>query len=215
MRRALLILLLLFIPAALMHAQPKNPTDVAHGSEKVANEAAHPGEEHGGPTEEPKFAGLPTWIWKLVNMLIFIGALVYFLRAPISRALADRKRGIQTAAEEARTRRTKADQIASDIQVRLAHLEDEIKTIHERAQQEGERQRRELIAAAEAEAQKIVAQARSEVDNRLKNARHELTEYAGELASQRAEQILRERITPDDQKKLFEESVRDVEEVRS
>lgn len=214
MRRLLFILLLLLVPAAL-HAQATNPTDVAHGSEKTAHEAAHPGEAHGNQEEEPKFLGLPAWIFKLANMLLFIGLLGYFLGGPIKRALAERHQNIQRAAEEARTRRQKADQIAGDIQARLALLEDEIKTIHDRALQEGERQRRELIAAAEAEAQKILGQARAEVDNRLKNARHELTEYAGQLASERAEQILRERITPADQTKLFNESLREVDEVQS
>ena len=214
MRRALLLLLLLCVPVR-MHAQETNPTDVAHGSEKASHEVAHPNEEHGGHTEEPKFLGLPAWIWKLANMLLFIGLLGYFLKGPISSALAERHQGIQRAAEEAKARRQKSDQIANDIQARLALLEDEIKNIRERAEQEGKRQKEEMIAAAEAEAQKILTQARAEVDNRLKNARHELTEYAGELASQRAEQLLRERITDDDQKKLFDQSVREVEEVRS
>ena len=214
MRRVLLLLLLLCVPA-LLHAQATNPTDVAHGSEKVSQEAAHPGEEHGGHTEEPKFLGQPAWIFKVINMLLFIGLLVYFLRGPIQRALAARHESIQRAAEEARTRRQKADQIASDIQARLATLEDEIKNIRERADLEGKRQKEELIAAAEAEAAKILTQARAEVDNRLKNARHELTEYAGELATQRAAQLLREKITDADQKKLFDQSVREVEEVRS
>jgi F-type H+-transporting ATPase subunit b len=208
MRRLLLLLLLLFVPV-LLHAQANNPTDVAHGSEKVSHEASHPNEE------TAKFAGLPTWVWKIANMLLFIGVLAYFLGGPIKNALADRRQSIRTAAEEARQRRLKSDQLATDIQARLAQLEEEIKSIHERAQQDGERQRRELIAAAEVEAKKILTQARAEVDNRLKNARHELTEYAGELASERAEQILRERITPDDQNKLFKESLHEVEEVQS
>jgi F-type H+-transporting ATPase subunit b len=213
-RRALLLLLLLLVPA-LLHAQADSPTDVAHGSEKAAHKAAHPNEEHGGHAEEPKFLGLPAWIFKLVNMLLFIGLLGYFLRGPIKGAITQRHAAIQAAAEEAKTRRQKADQIASDIQARLALLEDEIRGIHERAQQEGERQRRELIAAAEKDAQKILAQARAEVDSRLKSARRELTEYAGQLASERAEQILRERITADDQTKLFRDSVREVDEVTS
>ena len=72
-----------------------------------------------------------------------------------------------------------------------------------------------MIAAAEAEAQKILQSARNEVDNRLKRARHELTEYAGELATQRAEQILREKVTDNDRERLFDESVREVAEARS
>jgi len=214
MRRSLLILLLLFVAISL-HAQTNNPTDVAHGSEKAAHEVAHPGEEHGGHAEEPKFLGLPAWIFKLLNMLLFIGALVYFIGGPIKKGLADRRTDIARAADDAKTRRQKANQIANDIQARLAQLEEEVKAIHERALVEGEKQRRELIVAAENEAKKIVAQAQAEVDNRLKNARHELTEYAGQLASDRAEQILRERITADDQKKLFSDSLSEIEEVRS
>jgi len=71
-------------------------------------------------------------------------------------------------------------------------------------------QKRELIAAAEAEAQKILQAARHEVDNRVKHARQELTEFAGQLASDRAEQILREKITDEDRRKLFADSVREV-----
>ena len=49
--------------------------DVAHGSEKVSHEAAHPNADHGNAETEPKFLGLPAWIFKLINMLLFIGVL--------------------------------------------------------------------------------------------------------------------------------------------
>ena len=125
------------------------------------------------------------------------------------------RREIRKAADEARERRAKADQLAGDIQARLSHIEADVRAIHERAEQEGERQKRDLIASAEAEAQKILAAARNEVDNRLKTARHELTEYAGQLAAERAEAILRETITDADRQKLFAESLREVGEARS
>jgi F-type H+-transporting ATPase subunit b len=136
--------------------------------------------------------------------------LAYFLGGPLKKAMAARQAQIRQEAEEARARRAKSDQLAGDIQARLTQIEQEVRSIHERAQIEGERQKRELLAAAEAEAAKILLAARNEVDNRLKHARKELTEYAGELAAERAEAILRERITPDDQKKLFRESVSEV-----
>jgi F-type H+-transporting ATPase subunit b len=105
--------------------------------------------------------------------------------------------------------------MASEIQARLSAIEAEVRAIHERAETEGERQKRELMATAETEAQKILTTARTEVDNRLKHARAELTEYAGQLASERAEAILRETITEKDQKNLFQESLREVGEVHS
>jgi F-type H+-transporting ATPase subunit b len=212
MRTFALILLLLAI-ALPMLAQTQ-PNDVAHGSEKASAESAHPGEDVGGPHEGPKFLGLPAWIWKLANMLLFIGVLVWLLGGPAKKFFGDRNGQIRGAAEEAKARRAKADQLASDIQARLTQIEADVRAIHERAEAEGERQRRELKEAADAEAQRILTNARAEVDNRLKHARHELTEYAGELAAQRAEQIVRERITDADQKRIFSESVREVAEAK-
>jgi F-type H+-transporting ATPase subunit b len=201
--------------AAVLFAAEPPPNAAAHGTEKATAEAAHPGEEHGGEHESSKFLGIPSWIWKLVNMLAFLGLLGWLVGKPIKAALASRHEQVQREAEEARQRRAKADQMAADIQARLGQLEEEVRKIRERAEVEGERQKRELLAAAEAEAQKILASARGEVDNRIKHARHELTEYAGELASQRAEQLLREKTTDADRQKLFRESLKQVEEAQS
>ena len=217
MRKILLILLLLAVPALVFaqhNNEAKQPNAVAHGAEKVGAEAAHPGENVGGPHEGPKFLGLPAWIWKTVNMLLFIGLLWWLLGGPAKKFFGDRNASIRNAAEEAKARRAKADQLASDIQARLNQIEADVKAIQERAEAEGERQRRELTEAANAEAERMLANARAEVDSRLKHAKHELTEYAGELAAQRAEQIVREQITEADQKKIFAESVREVAEVK-
>ena len=217
MRRLLPILFLLLFPlqlAAQNHAN--DPNNVAQGAEKISHEQTHPTEAHGGEHEAPKtYFGIPGWILKLVNMLLFFGVLGWFIGGPIKKALAARRLQIQADAEEARARRAKADQLAGDIQARLTQIEADVRGIHERAQVEGERQKRELIAAAEAEAKKILQSARNEVDNRLKLARHELTEFAGQLATQRAEQILREKVTDQDRARLFEDSVREVEGARS
>jgi F-type H+-transporting ATPase subunit b len=218
MRRGLLFVFLLLIPVALF-AQKNHVNDannVAQGSEKAAHEQVHPNEAHGGELEAPKkYFGIPGWILKLANMILFLGVLGWVLGGPIKKALIERRAQIQRDAEEARARRAKADQLAADIQARLTQIENDVRGIQERAQAEGEKQKRELIAAAESEAQKILQSARNEVDNRLKRARHELTEYAGELATQRAEQILREKVTDKDRQRLFEDSVRDVAEARS
>jgi F-type H+-transporting ATPase subunit b len=205
--RVTIVSMLLVFVAAIAIAQkpqPQPPNAVAHGSENV-----------GGPHEGTKFLGLPSWIWKLANMIAFIAFLGWLIGGPVKRALAARHDEIQKEAQEARERRAKADQLAADIQARLSHLEEEVRQIRDRAKVEGERQKEELIAAAEAEAQKILQSARGEVDNRIKRARHELTEYAGQLASERAEQLLREKTTDADRQKLFRDSLHDVEEAKS
>ena len=215
MKRLALALLMLLFAAMAFAENPTAPNNVAHGAEKVGAEAAHPGENAGGPTEGPKFLGLPAWIWKLINMVAFLAFLGWALNGPVKNFIAARHQQVQREAVDARERRSKADQMAHDIQARLAHLEEEVRLIRERAVTEGERQKREMVAAAEAEANKILQSARNEVDNRLKHARQELTEYAGQLASERAEQLLRDKITDADREKLFRDSLHQVEGARS
>jgi F-type H+-transporting ATPase subunit b len=223
MRRLLLVLLITLAPAVFaQHETTTAPHDktgasAAHGAEGAAHEVAHPS-EHGAAAEqhhEKTYFGIPGWILKIANMVLFLGILIYFVKGPVSKAFAERSEAIRRANEEARERRTRADQMATEIQARLSAIEAEVRSIHERAEVEGERQKRELMAAAEVESQKIITVARTEVDNRLKHAKGELTAYAGQLASDRAEQILREKITEADQRKLFQESLHEVSEVRS
>ena len=217
MRRILaIILLLLVVPALVLASESTDPNNLAQGAEKAVHKEAHPTENHGGGHEQPKtYFGIPAWILKLLNLIVFWGVLLYLIGGPVKKALASRRESIKAASEQAVARRQKADQIASEIQGRLDQIQSEVRAIHERAQVEGERQKRELIAAAEAEAAKIMQAAKIEVDNRLKRARQELTELAGQLATERAEALLRERITEQDKHKLFEESLKQVGETRA
>jgi len=89
--RLTIVALLVVLVAAIAIAQkpqPQPPNAIAHGSEKVGAEAAHPGENLGGPHEGPKFLGLPSWIWKLANMIAFIAFLGWLIGGPVKRALA-------------------------------------------------------------------------------------------------------------------------------
>lgn len=191
-RRSILVVVLLLVPVMLF---------AAGGG----------GAEQG---EHRTFLGMPFWVAKLINMLLFFGALIWVLKGPIGNAFRQRSVTLRHEADEARERRVKADQMASEIQTRLTQIEQDVRAIRERAEAEGERQKRELIVAGEAEAAKILQAARAEVDNRLKLAKQELTEYAGELTTERAEAILREKITEEDRKNLFQESLREVGESR-
>jgi F-type H+-transporting ATPase subunit b len=200
MRRVVLLFAMLMLVASFALAQEHAPAA---------------GEAHEHAAEKIYFGFMPGWMLKTLNMLVFFGLLGFVLRKPIGNALATRSEQIRRDMAEARERRQKSDQMATEIQARLTAIEADVRGIHERAEAEGQRQRQELIAAAEVEAAKILQAARNEVDNRLKSARRELTEYAGQLASERAESILREAITDADQHKLFEESLRQVGEVKS
>jgi ATP synthase F0 subunit b len=217
MKRFLLILfVLILIPARVMVAQENTPNSAAHGAEKEAHEIAHPAEQHGEGEHAPKtYFGVPRWIFLLVNMVLFLGALWYFIRKPIAKGLADRRAQIAQQLAEAKERRVKADQLARDIEERIAKLESEVQVILDRATEEGERQKAEMVAAAQSEAEKILAAARTEVDVRVRLARKELTEYAAQLATENAHTLLQQTMTDEDRKRLFSESVGQIGELKS
>ena len=92
MTRKLLLLFVLLFAVAPLFAQ-ENANDVAHGSEKAAHEVAHPGEAHGEGHEAPKtYFGIPGWILKLANMLVFLGLLGWLIGGPVKNAFAARPR---------------------------------------------------------------------------------------------------------------------------
>jgi F-type H+-transporting ATPase subunit b len=214
MQRLLTLVAIVLVAAFALADDPK-PTDSLDAA-KTATAQAHE-ETHGEAAaaehhEDVYFGFIPGYVLKFINIVLFVGALVWVIKGPAMAAFAARTEEIKRQAVEARERREKAESLASDIQARLTQIEAEVVAIRQRAEAEGERQRKDLIASAEAEAAKILQAARNEVDNRLKFARKELTEYAGELAAERAEAILREKITTEDQRKLFSDSLTQVGE---
>src|SRR5260221_8228962 len=140
-RLVFLILLLLFVPALLLAQHDSNASgDIAHGSEKAAHEKIHPNEDHGEGKEAPKtYFGIPGWILKIVNMILFIGFLVWFAGGPVKTALANRSQEIRKAAEEARERRAKAASLPADIQKRVSRTQTRAQTRHARPGEQGRR----------------------------------------------------------------------------
>lgn len=210
-----LIVTLLFIVAAAFPALAQHDESGATTARGAATEVrgdVH-GEEAAGESHEGQtYFGIPAWIFKLLNLILFVGLLGYFLVGPIRGALGDRRQKIRRDLTEAAERREKADRLAADIQARLDQMEKEVGSILEKAAVEGERQKQEMIAQGRSEAEKILAQARNAVDAQLRAAKNELTGYAGQLAADRALAILETQMTDADRRKIFAEGV---EEIRS
>lgn len=200
------LFLLIMLSALALPAEDQEPGHSAAQAVEAGRDAAgaEPAQEH---HEGKKYFGIPAWILQIANMLLFIGLLVYLVRKPVGQMFRGRSETIGTQLTEAKTRREKAERLAEDIQSRLSQIETEVASILQRAREEGERQKREMVASAEVEAEKILASAKNEVDMRVKLARKELTEYAGQLAADRAGQILEGALTEADRRKLFTEGL--------
>jgi F-type H+-transporting ATPase subunit b len=150
---------------------------------------------------------------KFVNFGILAGGLFYFLRKPVSQALAQRRDGIKKELEEALAARDAAEAKYQEYKARVAALESEIQTIHADFKAEGERQKERILADAEKAAASIRRQVEAAAANEVKRATDELRSEAAALAVQLAQELLSKAYTPDDQKKAVELTIQNIARV--
>jgi F-type H+-transporting ATPase subunit b len=163
--------------------------------------AARPAAAAADPTAT--WLGLPAWIWMLANLVLFFGALGYFLGPPIARFLEARGRRIDEELEEARERRAEAAALTAGLGDQVARLEEQIRELLERAETEGRREHDAVLAQVEVETERLVGQARGEIDHRVAQARQELERYTAALAARLAREQLEREVGPAEKKRLF------------
>lgn len=215
MKKLLIAVLFGIIGALSLAAQEEVPAgSVAHGAEEEAHEQAYPPEEHETAHEARTYFGIPGWILKLLNMILFLGLLGWLLKGPISNVFRDRRSAIRTRLSDAEVRRERSERMSEEIQERLAKVESEIEAIRQRADEEGRRQGEQIVESSTRESEKILSAARSEIDQRLNQARRELQAYAAELATDRAHGIVESSIDERDKAALFRNSVDRIREAK-
>jgi F-type H+-transporting ATPase subunit b len=149
------------------------------------------------------FLGLPTVLWKLLNLLAFVGLLVYLLAKPLRGFFHARKDGIARQLAEAAQQRERAAQLEAEMERRVASLEGEIRELRERLHREGERERRLIEQQGEADAARLLAQLDGEAKRRVDEARVGLAHEAADVAAELAREILEKELTAADRERIF------------
>lgn len=153
-------------------------------------------------------------IAKLVNLLLFIGLLFYFLRRPIIGAFRGRQESIRSELTHAEQERAAAEARLREVEQRLAQLDAEVAAIRANAQREAAEERERVERATEAEIKKIHEQARREIESAAKTARAELRTFTAEQSVKLAEELIRRDIRPEDDAHLAREYVEELGGVR-
>jgi F-type H+-transporting ATPase subunit b len=161
-------------------------------------------EGHEGP---PLFLGVSLTVWQAINLVVFLGLLVWFLRKPVSTFFGDRRKEIEESLRKTEESRRRAEALAAEMEERLAKLDAEVSAIHARATKEAAAEQDELLRQAEEDARKIVERARADMDTRVRYARKELTTYAGDLAVGIARDVLSKSVTAQDEDRLLREGL--------
>lgn len=161
-------------------------------------------EGHGGAGG---FLGVPSLVWQVLNLGLFLGLLWYLLRKPLAGFLNDRKSGVAAALAKADDDRRRAEQLSAELETRLTTIEAELANLKAAARREADLEHAALLAKSQADADHILARTRADLDNRVRAARAELTAYAGDLSVDLARELLRKSVTQDDEKRLLSEGV--------
>lgn len=144
---------------------------------------------------------------KLLNFGLLIGALVYFLRAPVAGYLSSRSAQIRQDLVTAAEMRAAATAQLAEIDKHMQALPAELEALKRQGAEDVKAEQARIIQTAAAERTRLLEQTRREIDTRMRIARRELTEQAAALAVGIAETRIRRTITPDDQMRLVDRYV--------
>lgn len=183
-------------------AQPRtDPVATGQTEPGVSHEAAGPvEEEHAG-------RGIVDVLARVVNFGILAGTLVYLLRSPIAQYLSNRDAQIRSdLINAAETRQAAAAQI-EEIDRRMKALPGELEALRAQGAREIETEEARIRAVSAAERNRLLEQARREIDLQVKVAERELVSHAADLAVGVAADRIKHSITDDDQRRLVDRYV--------
>ena len=160
--------------------------------------------------QEPDRWWFPWWmnypgleLWKFLNLILFLGVMIYILRRPLSAAFKGRRESIRRDLVRAQEERDAAVQKLAEVESRLEGLNGEVAAIKERAAKEAAEERERMALATEADVRKLTDQARREIESAGKAARQDLRRYAAEETIVTAQEILRKEMRPEDDERLI------------
>jgi F-type H+-transporting ATPase subunit b len=174
------------------HAQPE------HGAEH--------GGGHGEHGLDPK-----RFAFQLINFGILVFILGWFGGRAINKALAGRHDQIKKDLDEAAQTRAAAEARLVTHERRLANLEKEAAALRTSIKDEAKKEEELLVAAAVEKARRIQDETRFLMDQQVKEAELRLREEVASTAVRVAEEIVRRSVRPDDEVRLNQTFVADVE----
>lgn len=141
-------------------------------------------------------------LWKFFNLFLFVGALIFLLRRPLSDAFRSRREAIRRDLLKAREERDEALAKLAEVDSRLARLDSEVAAIKQQAREEAVAEAARITKETETEMVKLREQAGREIESATKAAKQELQRFAAQQSVKRAEEIIRHDIRPEDDARL-------------
>jgi F-type H+-transporting ATPase subunit b len=150
---------------------------------------------------------LKDYMWKIINFLILIVILFKFAKKPLQNFLQKRTELIEKTLNEAKEAKEAAIKALQEVEERLKVKDSEIEAILSAAKKSGEQERGIIAAESEKLKEKILEQAKTNIEYELKHAKEAIKAEAVELAMELAEKKIKEKMTKEEQEKLLSDSL--------
>jgi F-type H+-transporting ATPase subunit b len=159
-------------------------------------------------------AGKMGLLWMLINFVVLLFILEKLLFKPLRAKTAAKHDAIKSELDKAQRARSEAETLMAEYRDRLARLDKEVAELMQDAKDRAEADRKRIVAAAQEEAARIEASAKASAEREGESRRRQIEAEVVERAIARAEEILRRGIGADDHRRMTDEYVDKLGEVR-
>jgi F-type H+-transporting ATPase subunit b len=173
--------------------------------------SALPASAQEGPALSPFAGNLGNAVWTLVIFTIVVLVLGKFAWGPVLALLQQREQFIHRSLSEAKREREEAEARLKEYSAKLQSAHAEAVGIIEEARRDAERLRGELRQRAKAEAEALISNAERQIQLETARALQQIRTEAVELSVMIASKLIQRNLTKEDNERLIEDALRQVE----
>jgi len=152
----------------------------------------------------------PLLFWSIVSFGILLFLLKRFALPGVLEMLEMREKKIKDSLDQADRLKQEAQQLLSQYEAKLKSVHEEGRAILEKARMQAQHQLEENERRMEQETQRMLADARSEIERDQQQALQEIRRTAVDLTLLAAEKVLARSLTDADHRRLVDEAVREI-----
>ena len=177
------------------------------GALPLAAESA--GEEGGGSFLVSP--GLGLMIWTLVLFLFTMWVLSKVAFPKIQEALDRRAKTIAESLDAAERQRRESEELLAEYRARLAEAREQADDIMARARRAAETAEAEAVTVGKEKREELVSAAKRDIEAETRRALEQIRSEVADLTVLATEKVTRKSLTADDQKRLVEEALDEVD----
>jgi F-type H+-transporting ATPase subunit b len=155
--------------------------------------------------------GLGLMIWTLVLFLFTMWVLSKVAFPKIQEALDRRAKAIAESIDAAERQRKESEELLAEYRARLAEAREQADDIMARARKAAETAEAEAVAEGKQKREELVGAAKRDIEAETRRALEQIRQEVADLTVLATEKVTRKSLTADDQKRLVEEALAEVD----